>query len=66
VSEPYTTTQPLTLGSGGELPAGVTLYNYGGPDELPYFVLFVGTKPLDTLKPHKPKHWLEISPTEAW
>jgi hypothetical protein len=67
----YITTKPLALsvphpGHEGLLPAGAILYNYGGPDEQPMFILFVGTKQLDSMTPIAPKHWLEISPTVAF
>lgn len=67
----YITTKPLALsvsspGHEGVLPAGAVLYSYGGPDEQPVFILFIGTKQLDSLKQVAPEHWLEISPTVAF
>lgn len=54
----YVTTEPLTLYSNadddvtpGVLPQGVTLYDIGGPDEFPHFVLIVGTKALSKMRP---------------
>jgi hypothetical protein len=67
----FITSKPLALQSlrvgadPGVLPAGSVLYNYGGPNEQPYFVLFVGTKALSTLVPEPSQHWLEISPDVA-
>lgn len=51
----FVTTQPLKLYSNvatphGVLPQGVTLYEFGGPDELPHFLLIVGTKELTSLR----------------
>ena len=67
----FTTSKPLALHSlqvgapAGVLPAGSVLYDYGGPDEQPYFVLFVGTKALSTLTPKPSEHWFEIAPDVA-
>lgn len=51
----FVTTQALTLYSNvdsepGVLPKGVTLYDFGGPDEFPHFLLIVGTKSLNRLQ----------------
>jgi hypothetical protein len=65
----FVTTKVLTLSAGlekGSLPAGSTLYSYGGPDEQPQFVLFVGTSALTSLKPQAVQHWLEVAPDVAY
>lgn len=51
----FVTAQPLKLYSNvdtppGVLPQGVTLYEFGGPDELPHFLLIVGTRELSSLR----------------
>ena len=66
----YVTTQPLKLYSNtgapsGVLPEGVTLYNFGGPDEFPHFVLIVGTKALSTLQPDTASSSFSRVPAEA-
>lgn len=71
LSKAFVTSKPLTLdtivpgGENGRLPAGVTLYAYGGPDEQPTFVLLVGTKAFDALNESVPQHFLEKSPVSA-
>lgn len=55
-----------TGGAEGLLPAGTIVHWYGGPDEQPLFVVFVGTKELTQLRAHPSKHWLEISPLAAY
>ena len=65
----FVTTKALTLSAGlenGVLPVGSTLYSYGGPNEQPQFVLFVGTKALGALRPQPSQHWLEVSPDVAF
>lgn len=66
----YVTTQPLKLYSNtgapnGVLPEGVTLYSFGGPDELPHFLLIVGTKALNTLQPDATNSSFNRVPAEA-
>ena len=66
----YITTQPLKLYSNtgapsGVLPQGVTLYDFGGPDEFPHFLLIVGIKALNTLQPAKGDDGFSRVPAEA-
>lgn len=68
----YVTTQPLTLYSNagedvdpGVLPQGVTLYDIGGPDEFPHFVLIVGTKALSKMRPAADQGGYVRIPAEA-
>ena len=69
-SAKFVTTQPLTLYSNtgaasGVLPAWVTVYDFGGPDEFPHFVLIVGTKALNTLRPDTTNGHFSRIPAEA-
>ena len=66
----YVTTKPLKLYSNtgapdGTLPEGVILYSFGGPDEYPHFILIIGTKALNTLKPDTENSEFNIIPTDA-
>lgn len=65
----FVTTRPLALygpdGSPGRLPAGVELYDAGGPDEFPHFMLYVGTKELTSLAPLPAEPVGNRNPTEA-
>ena len=58
--------EPLGNHQLGRLPAGSPVYAYGGPDEQPLFVVFLGTKSLDSLQRVQPGHWLEITPVVAY
>ena len=69
-SSRFVTTQPLKLYSNtgapsGVLPKGVTLYNFNGPDEVPHFLLIVGTKALNTLQPDTSSLEFSRIPAEA-
>ncbi len=68
----YVTSEPLTLYSNGDedvapgvLPQGVTLYDIGGPDEFPHFVLIVGTKALSKMRPAADQGGYVRIPAEA-
>lgn len=69
--QPYVTTQSLKLYSGarnsevGLLPKGTTLYSFDGPDELPHFLVVIGTKALDKLELTDKHNLYERDPLEA-
>ena len=70
VANRFITTKALTLHSNtdsppGVLPKGVTLYDFGGPDEFPHFLLIVGTKSLNTLQHVTSNDGISRIPVEA-
>lgn len=70
LSRAYVTTRTLELQppgtqNTGTLPPGSAVYAYGGPDEQPLFVVFLGTKSLDAMRAANTRHWLEVNPVLA-
>ncbi|WP_394495603.1 hypothetical protein [Shewanella sp. ENK2] len=69
-SGPAQLTEPLLLQSNpsaiGELPEGTILYPYSSDGGIETFVVFVSTKSLDLLIPHKFEQKFTVAPIDGY
>ncbi|WP_119394391.1 hypothetical protein [Salinibius halmophilus] len=69
-SRPVQLTEPLALQTNpeaiGELPKGTILYPYSSNGSIDTFIVFVNTKSLDLLIPHKFEQQFTIAPIDGY